>query len=306
MLKNWLNNLSISQIKIKSPFFEVQFDRKDSFPNGTQNKQGALGQVWVDNEIQIDYDIGLLLHSEINMMGFKNRNCCLAAFFYSETGENLVDLNNFYSDSEGNISTYVNFSPDFDHAYYDDLPLFIPYKELHLDEGENVIYLQIVLYDYSLQEYIDVSEFIRIIVNTNTFDQTIQQFGIIHDLSIYPDVYHDDLEGLLISSSFTLINLENIGCSVAAYFFLSSGDNLKDTNGLYTDEESNVTTYDFVSPESSEQYYEDFTLFLPYSELHLYPGAYDLKCFLIIGEHSMNRILALSSDVYFNIENVEY
>lgn len=80
----------------------------------------------------------------------------------------------------------------------------------------------------------------------------------------------DGKKGLKIHVHFEVNNMKNKTGDVVAYFCHKNGtDRLKDTNNKYNTVEGNVCTSSAFTPSYDNSSYKDFTLFIPYSELHV-------------------------------------
>ena len=76
---------------------------------------------------------------------------------------------------------------------------------------------------------------------------------------------------------FTAQNLQDVNCQLAIHFYDSSGNILFDQNNNYGTDQGQVFVGQFFVPDSNSASYTAFELFIPYSELHLPPGTYELQ-----------------------------
>lgn len=89
-------------------------------------------------EISVNYDvyknnlIGLEIKVNFTANQLQNDNCTLSAYFFQESGKPLNDSNNNYGTTDGYVSTWREFTPDYTNSNYNEFVLFIPYNELHL------------------------------------------------------------------------------------------------------------------------------------------------------------------------------
>ena len=80
----------------------------------------------------------------------------------------------------------------------------------------------------------------------------------------------DGKKGLKIHVHFEVNNMKNKTGNVVAYFYHKNGtDGLKDTNNKYHTTSGTVATSSGFTPSYDNSSYKDFTLFIPYSELHV-------------------------------------
>lgn len=104
--------------------------------------------------------------------------------------------------------------------------------------------------------------------------------------------------GMRVHVNFNTYNLKDEECQLAAYFYSASGERLEDFNQEYRATDSNVASFENFFPMYSSTTFSDYPLFLPYSELHLAPGYYQLKLKVAVW-HGGTK-LAESDWVYFD------
>lgn len=106
-------------------------------------------------------------------------------------------------------------------------------------------------------------------------------------------------EGAIIHVRFTTTNLENVKSRLAAHFYDATGQALKDFNNTYADIGGNVSLGEVFIPRYQQTGYTDVPLFIPYDELHLAPGTYQLKVTVGVYVVYDNRWLVISDPVDF-------
>ncbi|RKU12753.1 hypothetical protein C6502_05250, partial [Candidatus Poribacteria bacterium] len=89
--------------------------------------------------------------------------------------------------------------------------------------------------------------------------------------------YQDSVKGMQIHVKFNVHNFKDGSGRVVAYFYKKNGDPLKDTNGRYNTTAGAVSTWGKFQPGYVKSIYNDFKLFLPYTELHMARGKHNLK-----------------------------
>jgi len=85
------------------------------------------------------------------MHGYKAKKVNVAAYFYQWEGAKLKDLDGLCKSADGQVSTSLTFEVDGDSIAVDtrDAPnftLFLPYKQLHLNEGDYALKLQLEIF----------------------------------------------------------------------------------------------------------------------------------------------------------------
>ncbi len=80
-----------------------------------------------------------------------------------------------------------------------------------------------------------------------------------------------------IDVDFQAFNLKNTTCTLGAYFYLSK-ERLKDFNTKYSTTDHQVYTHKTFRPGYTDAVYSNYSLYIPYSELHINKGeSYNLE-----------------------------
>ncbi|GJD22459.1 hypothetical protein RIVM261_074150 [Rivularia sp. IAM M-261] len=251
----------------------------DSNPNSTQNNsyqnryKGKIHKVWIEHNIKQDNYKGMIIHCKFEVENVKNIKCRAVAYLYYRNGNPLKDLNNSYYTTDGNVSTSEEFTPIYEVTIYKDFPLFIPYHELHLPEGKHELKLFIRIYDEETK-----TEIVR--SNEHYFNHTYvdnEPRGSIDKIWVDFDIINSGQTGMNIHLQFSTCNLMGNKCGVTAFFYSEDGQYLKDQNNQYCTTSGQVCSYETFTPPYKNSSYKDFVLFMPYSELHLPRGEYNLN-----------------------------
>ena len=75
------------------------------------------------------------IHVKFDINGMLNRRGQAAAYFYYTNGNPLKDTNGRCSTSNGNVATHVDFTPNYENCTFNDLSIFMPYSELHMNKS---------------------------------------------------------------------------------------------------------------------------------------------------------------------------
>jgi hypothetical protein len=106
----------------------------------------------------------------------------------------------------------------------------------------------------------------------------------INDIWVDFDLVQMGMDGMLIHVDFEVDGLEGVPCGIAAYFYDVSGNWLMDANASYNSEGGQVVVFQDFTPVYPSAVFEDFELFMPYDELDLPDGEYELKFSILIWE----------------------
>ena len=97
------------------------------------------------------------------------------------------------------------------------------------------------------------------------------------DFKVNHGVPRNGQNGIEFLIDLTAENLQGVNCQLAVHFYDSLGNILLDQNNRYATDQGQVFVADFFVPDSNFTEYTEFELFIPYSELDLPPGSYELQ-----------------------------
>lgn len=240
----------------------------------------------IEYNVTEDGQLGMRIKQDFLMYNAKGKKCIMAAYFYNaDDGKALVDNNGIKASVDGKVATFIEFIPNYSESQYTDLSLFLPYDELELGSGNFRLKCYVALFDDNLK------------VITTSGDQyfTFSQGITTKELRVRTN-YNDNLQQIEITPIFTIENAKDITCHAVAYFYTSEGVALIDKNGLHSTRDGTVAvTVDFrpgypVALYNTSQ--QDFTINVPYSELHLPRGDYKLQFKVVLFDDKWNRIVS--------------
>lgn len=171
--------------------------------------------------------------------------------------------------SEGSISVYS--SPFGASIYLDDKYEGEAPKILNnVEQGSHIIKINLTGYeDWSKIISVDHGQTYRINLTLSPVSNPIASADIEKMWAEY-DVMENNLLGMRIHVMFNTHNLKDKNSNISAYFYCAEcGERLLDSNQSYCDTDGNIVSYDFFTPTEIDTTFRDFTLFMPYSELHL-------------------------------------
>ena len=95
-------------------------------------------------------------------------------------------------------------------------------------------------------------------------------------------VYQNEMKGMMIHVKFDVNNALGKNGKVIAYFNFQDGKALDDFNGKYCTTEGHVCASKKFSPKYNSSSYNDFKIFMPYSELHMGSGSSKLDFYVVV------------------------
>jgi len=244
----------------------------------------SFEKIWVDYDVTEEGSKGMRIHVKFTANDMFNMDAYVAIYFEFDdaTATALKDKNNRYNSTDGDVAVYKSIRPQYNPAVYDDLQLFMPYTELDLDAGKynlamdvKIIYKQGGLIS-KLTKY--NFEYTKPANSTNSSNGASTSFGKIW--ADY-DVFENGSKGMRIHVTFTVNQMKGQDCYILITFEKKEGDKYYYMSAGNDNEYSNVIgdliTYKKLTPCCDVTNYEDLQVFMPYGELNLSPGKYDLR-----------------------------
>ncbi len=97
------------------------------------------------------------------------------------------------------------------------------------------------------------------------------------DVWVDYDVSESGQKGMRVHVKFTAVAMKGIDSYLAVYFETAAGDRLKDKNGKFNSTSGEVAVYRQLKPAYDPAEYADYSVFMPYDELDLTAGEYQLR-----------------------------
>lgn len=242
----------------------------------------TFDSIWVDYDITENNIRGMRIHLSFSTYAMKGVDAYVAIYFEynDDLAGFLKDKNNEFLSSEGDVAVYQSINPAFDPADYKDLQIFMPYKELDLEPGtydltmdtkiihkKGGLISRLTQYDFEYTKPGSPAD----VETSEKADATFE------DLWVDYDVTQNGKKGMLIHVKFTAINLKDVDCYLAIYFEKKNGEKIDGHSEGYRSKNGQLAVYKTLKPGFAEASYKDLQLFMPYAEIRLDPGKYDLK-----------------------------
>ncbi len=113
--------------------------------------------------------------------------------------------------------------------------------------------------------------------NPQPTPQNAQSYGVMNSFDVDYNVFVGGRKGMLISPKFTVYNLRNTTAQFIILFETSDGKRLPAVTEKYASTTGNLIVGDFLTPNSDKQVFNNLSYFLPYDEIDLPAGNYDLR-----------------------------
>ncbi|MBI1342779.1 MAG: hypothetical protein GC171_07595 [Terrimonas sp.] len=245
----------------------------------------------------VDYDVfqdgkkGMRIHLTFTVHGMKGKVYYVTIRFEDEKGNYLPDKDYSYDNIFGDVSVSRKITPGYDITDYNDFQIFMPYDQLDLDAGKYSLKMDVDIDDGDEEYWMDEDDGLIAHMNFYNFTYTEPEKSTPNTTantgprakfdSIWVDygVKEDNVLGMKVHLRFTVYAMKDSSSFVAIYFQYNDGTNkvLKDRNKKNYSTAGDVAFYKSITPIYDAAKFNNLELFIPYEELDLDPGDYQLK-----------------------------
>lgn len=125
--------------------------------------------------------------------------------------------------------------------------------------------------------------------------------AIVENVWVQHDVQGQDGSlGMVVNARLNLTGYQGVPFSAWAAFGFDGAAGIPDVDGLYTSPEGQVASTAQFTPEYESTLFEAFQIFLPYSQLHLAPGQYQLNVLIALWDMQNGEFVTVSEPVPFS------
>jgi hypothetical protein len=241
-------------------------------------------RIWVDYDVT-DGDVkGMRIHTKLSVYRMKGVDSAIAVSFQTGDGKKLRDKNKNYT-LNGDVTVQRDLRIDYDPGVYADLAVFMPYSELDLEPGEYDLKMDVDLIykNGALLQHLTFENFVFTQPDTAPVDEAPLPPGdsdlkaSVEKVWVDYGVTENGKLGMRIHVNFTVRGLKGVDSYLAIYFERKNGDKLQNTNPTYSSKNGQLAVFKSLKPGFEPTVYEDAQLFLPYEEIKIGKGVFDMK-----------------------------
>ncbi|HEX9960176.1 MAG TPA: hypothetical protein VGB00_04560, partial [Pyrinomonadaceae bacterium] len=187
----------------------------------------------------------------------------------------------------GDVTVQRELKIDYDPGVYSDLTVFMPYSELDLSPGEYDLKMDVdLIYKAGgLIQHLTFENFVFTQPDAEVDEAPLppsdntptDQKATVEKVWVDYDIMQNGKRGMLIHVNFTVRGLKGVDSYLAIYFERKNGDKLTNTNPTYASKDGQLAVFKSLKPGFEPTVYEDAQLFLPYEEIKIGKGVFDLK-----------------------------
>ena len=246
--------------------------------NNNTRPSASFKDIWIDYDITEGGQKGMRIHVKFTAYGMKNLDSYMAIYFMDGDGNYLKDNNNKYNSSSGDVAVYRELKPGYDPAEYADYTVFMPYSELDIADGNWDLTMDVKLI-YKAGGLIQ--ELTKKAFNYKQGNPSPRPTGSVTAKSnrvwIDYNVTEGGKRGMRIHVSFEVTGLKGVDAKLTARVQKENNTFLTNSNGAYSNDEGQLAVSFDMKPGFPTTVYKDADIFLPYSEINVARGKWNLK-----------------------------
>lgn len=285
ILKSILQNMKKFNLTALAVFFGLLifastsvFGHSDHFTenpveNNAVKPRAEFKQIWIDYDVEENGAKGMRIHVKFTTYEMKGLDSYLAVYFMDMNNVKLRDKNGKFNSTQGEVAVYREMKPLYDPADYNDLTVFMPYAELDLSPG-----------NYDLRMDVDlIYKAGGLIQHLTLKDFNYQKPGQVdeetEDAKIWIDynVTERGRKGMRIHVKFEVSGLKGSDIMLAVRLLDDNDEFLKSKNAAYQNNLEQLEINYPLKPGFETTAYEDVSVFLPYDEIIIGKGVWDLR-----------------------------
>jgi len=234
---------------------------------------------WVDYNVTEGGIKGMRVHVSFEVTGLKGVDAKLVARVQTDDG-GFLPSNSSYSNGEGQLETSFSMKPGYPTTVYEDADMFLPYSEINLRKGVWNLKLDIDLSyeDGELIQHLAFKEFEFTSGGGNNDPTPTKKeiSAVVNRVWVDYDVFENKRKGMRIHINFEVTGLKGVDSKLAVRVQKENGDFLM-TDSSYSNSEGQLQVEFAMKPGYPTSVYKDADVFLPYDEIILRKGVWNLS-----------------------------
>ena len=251
----------------------------DNSSKSSFSPSAVFKKCWIDYDVTDGGRKGMRIHVSFEVTGLKGVDSKLVARVQTDDDE-FLSSNSSYSNEEGQLETSYSIKPGYPTTEYEDADMFLPYGEIKLGKGVWNLKLDIDLsYENGdLIQHLTLKEFEFTTgggagdsTNKNGIDATVKKVWVDYNVT------ERGRKGMRVHVSFEVSGLKGVDAKLTARVRKDNDEFLTNTNPAYSNGSDQLEISYDIKPGYAVTVYEDATMFLPYNEIVIRKGVWNLK-----------------------------
>jgi hypothetical protein len=245
-------------------------------PYSSGNKPSAVFKdIWIDYDITEGAVKGMRIHVKFTTYGMKNLPGYLAIYFLdTDRDTTLKDNNNKFNSSSDDVAVYRELTPAYDPADFNDLTVFMPYSELDLPDGKYNLQMDVKLIYKAggLIQQLTKKDF--------EYSQAAPKGSVTgksNRVWVDYNITENGRKGMRIHVNFEVTGLKGVSSKLVARVQKENDTYLLNNRSGFSNRNGQLEVAFEMTPGYPTTVYKDATLFLPYNEINVSSGKWNLK-----------------------------
>lgn len=263
------SNALIRMISLKTP-------RTFKPPTTEEAKPRAVNKkISFERNAVVDGKRGLKIIANFNVYNLKGVKSDIV-FRFKKGNRYITSSNKSFSTKAGHLSARRYLTPAHSATVYEELEVFIPYKEFNLGYGNhNLQLVSYVIYrDGKIVSHLGNQNF-----RLNIPSPTIRKTGTARLSRMWMDynVTEDGVKGMRVNVKMSVSGMRNRDAYLQVLFTKKDGTKLYTSNQTYRSPSGQLALYRNLRPRSASASYNNLSMFIPYSEIKVSKGKHTLS-----------------------------
>jgi hypothetical protein len=243
--------------------------------------------------IRVDYNAtekgekGMRIYVSFSTFEMKNVPSFLIVNFADDEGNLLRDRNGKMRNSAGNVVALRELNPQYDPADFNDLAVFMPYSELDLGNGnwDLLMDVDVTYKNGDLIQHLITKRFNynqgkgsdRELEDEEEMETPASNVGKLNRIWIDYNVTQNGRLGMRVHVDFEVSGLKGSDIMLAVRIFGEDNEMLTSKSAAYQNESEQFEINYPLKPGFETTAYEDVSVFIPYEEIVIGKGVWNLK-----------------------------
>lgn len=272
-----------------------------------------IEKVWTEHNVDHKGQRGFWIHTAFTIDNHRGQAGRLSVFFRFEGHPGWLkdydkDRAPDYGSPSGYATTQEVFTPLYDSARFSDFKVFMPYGQLHLLQGRHDLQAAVEIRDRRQSVLAESTVNFWVNETSNQIGQrapgaalaslpkpTSKPTARVEKVWLDHNVYEGGQKGMRIHGAFVIDNHQDRKGRFAVFFRYKNSkawlkDFDRDRNPKYGSPTGEATIQEAFTPKYQSTRFSDFKVFMPYDQMHLGTGKYDLETVVQIHDEKASSL----------------
>lgn len=264
--------IALTALAAASPLFA----QEKGEPSGKNNKPAAVFRdAWFEDDVVENGETGVRVHVKFSIYLAKNLPAELVVRFFNGD-DALMDSDGKYKNASGEVSVKRDLKPGYDLTDYNDVALFIPYGQLDLDDGTYTLNMDIDV-NYKNGELLTHLTFKEFPYTQGGGEEDTTEGTKVNRIWVDYNVTRDGKKGMLVHVNFQVAGMKGVDALLAVRIRKGGDTYLENATAGFSNAEGEFEVTYSLKPGYDPAVYEDATVFIPYGEIVLPRGTWNLE-----------------------------